>query len=409
MGRFTKTCNGLKLDWCCEDGRLFAFWVALCKYDETELQQQLDSAAKLAAHKSSNAARVPLASKGTGYATPNVGGWGLLAMDAQNPYSMAFGGGWSGGHIAHGPRMNHTLNFQQADEKTDPVISTILGLIIELLPIPADDGPKIRAPPTLRAMIQLSLLLDKVADMLRNDSLRNVTLRREVYYALLEFVHRLGKRRKTMYLVCDQRFLKKRSSGLQILSASESFDSKGKGKTGNSYEDLPLVIGSSKDDMVASVVGCMAKLALQAKELSEKASTNRLIAQEFDTETGKAMLEMASKINQLYTVLESSSHEKQESKHNKDNASLWDTYHEKHRVDWDPLVSQYLCAKIRHEANLITHSPKNRMRRIVSEQIEMTTGLPQYIFVKVDDAWPHIMKCLMVGPEDTPYEGGLFE
>lgn len=36
--KFTATCKGMNLDWCCQQGRLFAFWVALCKYDETELQ-----------------------------------------------------------------------------------------------------------------------------------------------------------------------------------------------------------------------------------------------------------------------------------------------------------------------------------------------------------------------------------
>ena len=36
--RYTATCNGMRLDWCCQHGRLFAFWVALCKYDEAELQ-----------------------------------------------------------------------------------------------------------------------------------------------------------------------------------------------------------------------------------------------------------------------------------------------------------------------------------------------------------------------------------
>ena len=395
-GRFTSTCNGLKLDWCCEDGRLFAFWVALCKYDEIELQQQMESAANLAAH----SARGPPISKGTGYAGKQ--GWGLLAMAPQNSNGMALGGGWSGGRMARGQQMNHALNFQQADEKTDPLIGYILSLIIELLPIPLDDGPKLRAPPALRAMIQLSLLVDKVADMLRNDSLRDVSKRSEVYNPVLDFVQRLGKRGKTRYLVCDQRFLKKRSSGLQVLSASESF-------TNDSREDQPLVIAGSKDDLASSVVGCMAKLAAQAKQLAEQTKADQSVKNEFYGETGKSMLQMASKIDKIYSSLATPSYDNQGSKSGKDNACRWDAYHEKHRVDRDSSISNYLCSKVSQAAHSVVNSPRGRIRRIISEQVEMTTSLPQHVFVKVHDSYPHIMKCLIIGPEDTPYEGGMFE
>ena len=395
-GQFTGDYKGLKLDWCCENGRLFAFWVALCKYDELELQQQMDSTAKLAAH----TARGPSGSNGTGYVTltaKNVS-WGALAMASS---SDPFVGGWSGGQMSRGRGAKHTLNFQQADEKTDPMIALILGLIIELLPN-LDEGSKKRIPKALRAMIQLSLLMDKVADMLRNDSLRDVSKRSEVYQLVLDFVNRLGSRSKTMYLVCDQRYFKKRSSGLQILSASESF-------TNSRSDDLPLVLGTSSDDMVPSVVGCMAKLALQAKQLSEQANSNRSIQSEFGSDVGKLMLQMASKINKLYSSLASSSYEKRESKQQTDNASLWDSYHERHRMDRDPTIPQHLCASASAAAQSVVSSIPGRMRRIISEQVEMTTGLPQYVFVKAHDSLPHIMKCLIVGPDDTPYEGGLFE
>lgn len=395
MEKFTGTCHGLNLDWCCESGRLFAFWVALCKYDEMELQLQMESAVKLAAH----AAKGPSNSTGIGYGTDVRGPWGALTTGPQGYYQVSVGGGWSGGHMARGPRVNHTLNFQQADDKTDPVINTILSLIIELLPV--DDRSKIQAPKALRAMIQLSLLSDKVADLLRNDSLRNVSQRSEVYYSVLEFVHRLGKRSETMYLVCDQRFLKKRSNGLQVLSAKESFADSGE-------EDQPLNISDSKDDKVSSVVDCMAKLAVQAKQFSETAHAYRR-TKEFDAGTGKDMLRMASKIDMVYSSMTPSSLEHQADKGPQDNASAWDSYHEKHRIDQDSSISKYLCSTIGQQAQSINFSLPGRMRRLVSEQAEMTTGLPQYIFVKAHDSLPHIMKCLIVGPEGTPYEDGLFE
>lgn len=166
---FTATCNGMRLDYCCQHGRLFAFWVALCKYDETELQGQIASEARQTEYKAM-AASGPYKSKGTGYVTNERSGWDLFMMGPSNPIAKGFGGGWSGGYAARGARRNYALSFQSTDKETDAAIGMILNVLIELLPVRHDINKQ--TPPALQAMIQLSLLLDKVADMLRNDSLR---------------------------------------------------------------------------------------------------------------------------------------------------------------------------------------------------------------------------------------------
>lgn len=400
MKTFTADRNGLKLDWCCEDGRLFAFWVALCKYDEMELQNQMDSAAKLAAHSSKG----PPASNGTGYAPKRADGapnWDFLALEMLNLDSPGYGGGWSGGFMVPSSHAGFALDFQQADAKTDPEIGMILSLIIQLLPVPIDDGPKMRVPSALRAMIELSLLSDKVADMLRNDSIRDITTRREVYDPVLEFVSRLGNRRKTEYLVCDRRFYKKRSSGLQILSASESFGTNG--------QDLPLTVSCSEDDMASSIMGCMTNLATQAKLLLKNSCTNRAVQADFEGLRGRSMVQIASKIEKIYDSLALYSYEKKHPKTGNDSLSLWNAFHDANRVQYDPSVAQHLCAIVYSASRAVIQSQQGRIRRIASELAEMSTGLPQYIFVKAHESRLDIIKCLIVGPDDTPYEGGLFE
>lgn len=207
--------------------------------------------------------------------------------------------------------------------------------------------------------------------------------------------------------MCDQRYTKKRSSGLQVISASESFGYKGKGKSAASDEQSPLVIGNSKDDLTTSVVGCMAKLASQAESLSDVTKGDQAIAMEFDSEDGRSIVETAKTVKNLHRALVSHTYEAKHSKKHSDKFAQWDAYHEKHRVDYDSSIEKYLSPKIASDRAYT--SPMNRMRRIVSEQVEMSTGLPQYIFLKIHDSRPDIMKCLMVGPEGTPYEGGLFE
>ena len=56
---------------------------------------------------------------------------------------------------------------------------------------------------------------------------------------------------------------------------------------------------------------------------------------------------------------------------------------------------------------------RGRMTRIASEVTSLSTNLPveagSSIFVRVDEDRPDVLKALIVGPEDTPYENGLFE
>jgi hypothetical protein len=54
---------------------------------------------------------------------------------------------------------------------------------------------------------------------------------------------------------------------------------------------------------------------------------------------------------------------------------------------------------------------RGRMARIASELASLATNLPvevgSSIFVRVDEDRPDVIKALIVGPEDTPYENGV--
>ncbi|KAF2217177.1 hypothetical protein CERZMDRAFT_32933, partial [Cercospora zeae-maydis SCOH1-5] len=54
-------------------------------------------------------------------------------------------------------------------------------------------------------------------------------------------------------------------------------------------------------------------------------------------------------------------------------------------------------------------SPPKRMTRIMQELAILQTSLPNGIFVRYASSRPDIMKILITGPRDTPYENGLFE
>lgn len=225
MGKFRAELDGLVMDWCFEDGRLFAIWVLLSKYDGHELKLQARNVQKASVAGQNVGAKSTL--KGTGYG--NGSSWGSDLFQTGDPDTAYYGGGRC--------RESQALNFKQADEDTDNIIRLILGLVSESLPL--QGGKNWAVPPSPGAMIELSILQDRAAELLRNDSLRNVSKRGDLYLTIPEFVERLGKHVDTSYLVREERYYKKRSAGLQALSTLQK-----KQKQGKSADVNILVLGS---------------------------------------------------------------------------------------------------------------------------------------------------------------------
>ena len=49
------------------------------------------------------------------------------------------------------------------------------------------------------------------------------------------------------------------------------------------------------------------------------------------------------------------------------------------------------------------------MKRLLKEIASLESALPEGIFVRYGESRPDLMKVMIIGPEDTPYENGLFE
>ena len=61
------------------------------------------------------------------------------------------------------------------------------------------------------------------------------------------------------------------------------------------------------------------------------------------------------------------------------------------------------------EAVKMKHSDPSRMKTIVGEIASLRENLPEGIYVRYAESRPDVMKVLIIGPNDTPYEKGLFE
>lgn len=374
----TANVSGLKLDWCCSAGREFALWVVLCKYDNEELKMQLQSARNVAANNPRN--NTP--SKGTGYGADYALGHSALPFDELNPYAT---------------KTTAASNFRHAGDKTDDMTGNMLALAIQLLPTEHQS-----ASPALCAMIQFSLLQDKVGSLLRNDSVRNVTPRGRLYFEVFGYVERLGNHPEMSHLACDKRYCKNQSAGLQVLSVREMCDDSIK----DTAIERPLVLSDSKEGMDPSLVDCMAKLAAQSRTIISAAQG---VGREFDSRSGQDILKMAKRVGRIHNSLAPSSHDYQRRADTGEKAHSWKMYCEQHCVEFVANLLPYMRKDLAESADDMVYSKSDRVRRIATEVAEMSTSLPPNVFVKADEARPDCIKSLIIGPSGTPYEGGLFE
>ncbi|KAL8823412.1 MAG: hypothetical protein Q9170_008362, partial [Blastenia crenularia] len=365
--------EGQKLDFCCNKGAVFIAWVVLCHYDNMELDLQARSQQNQRQLMQRNPAQQRLAGTGTGF---GAGGW-MNPFDGTNIHAAA-NEGW------RRPGLQQALNFKQVDKETDGVTKWILGILIELLP---KNGETKKVNPAMGSMIELSLLQDRVAELLRNDSLQDADKRAKLYFTTFAFVGRLGAHGDLDYLVREQRFVKKQSAGLQAIATSRS------GGNGKSKAQMALTVASKRDGMAPPLVSCLTNLATQSKVLLG-GSNNKA--------AGGDILELAERIDKVYTRLAGAVTKIS-------TVTTWKEYHKENCLVRKPNVARYLCSSMANLASQVKESYPGRMKRLVTEASEMTTSLPEGIFVRVDDVRADVMKALIIGPEDTPYEGGLFE
>ncbi len=61
------------------------------------------------------------------------------------------------------------------------------------------------------------------------------------------------------------------------------------------------------------------------------------------------------------------------------------------------------------EAVKMKHVDPSRMKTIIGEIASLRENLPEGIYVRYAESRPDVMKVLIIGPNDTPYEKGFFE
>ncbi|KAI9857385.1 MAG: hypothetical protein M1813_008288 [Trichoglossum hirsutum] len=273
----------------------------------------------------------------------------------------------------------------------------------------------------LLTMLNTSWLGEKMEELLRNDSMTDISKRSELYVALLGLTKRIGQCAPIASFLGLPREAKRTSSGLLKISGREG--------------ELEL-----ENDASTTLWELLEKLVKQARVILKGLETSNYPDIEGeDMSTVALCVEIVNVFESVQPSVDwSKEHVQQQAGQNhpcgngkgKQKASDGEVkqsnnsessvegsaqaYRQRQLRFHQDLAFEHIAEFTNNhyhmtEIQLLRHSPKGRIMHLTKELATMATSLPEGIFVRVSDGRPDVMKCLITGPEGTPYEGGLFE
>lgn len=260
--------------------------------------------------------------------------------------------------------------------RDDRMTARVLKCLTHLLPSVEKEGEFDTNPPgeQLECVLLGSSILERAADLFRNNNLEEVTNQAELYTALVRFIQTLSQHPATSALALRERVA--RSPGVSILQVSF-------GKT--------ELVSTEESDTTQSLTRCMRALALQCKIMLRSPEISR---------AHMKVLHTIDELNKLLTANAGVDMTKSTDK------NLWQKELAVSEIADEAIIPKHSLAG---KQSPLFQSPPGRMSRIMQELARLQSSLPDGIFVRYASTRPDIMKFLITGPRDTPYENGLFE
>ncbi|GAA5932431.1 hypothetical protein JCM1841_000579 [Sporobolomyces salmonicolor] len=401
-------------------------------------------------------------SNGTGYAYED--GYDSFD-DEEGMYSDMDDGDLDGFayHTAHGVAAASASPPKKVENQheiaQDKLYLPALKLLARLLPQP--DSPEATMydffpHSTLPALLSVSTLPDLLANLLRNDSVLEWQRRSDVYFAMIEVLQGLGHSEATLAVLFEERRDKAWSEGLGKWLRGEgdivwertkpavvagTIQGKGRGKKRKVDEEASVELGELI--LASPLFSLLKKLTIQAEAFRKAALTG-----EFDDDDAALVGicgdfvsagERCASLSKLWMAHQDREKSPREGGHAKAaepviNGRLKGKGKEKEASGWTEKDYVKACAALAYQTvemsvdspeggkTFPTHHykrdiddtassrrPHNSFVHLAKELAVLSTSLPPGIWLRVDEARVDVLKCLIAGPEGTPYSGGLFE
>jgi hypothetical protein len=290
--------------------------------------------------------------------------------------------------MGSGGRSSEAVEYRQQDDLTHDLMGKLLQLLTAFLPRADSSSSFDKHPPLqLFTILRLSLLLESVTALIGNDSIADMSKRSELHKALLAFVTAAAKYPELVKILTEKRPEKKMSPGLQALD-EESTPS-------------AFVFDTSRSGMSASLAACSGSTFKQAKAFASLASKPAMASELLGNRTS---ISICKRILEFREVLKRTAPDAIRSLF-ANSANAWTVYTEANKVTFtDDVLKDHKFTK---DFNSIRQNPPGRMAHLWKEIANLSTSLPEGIFLKVAERRPDVMKVLIVGAKGSPYAWGV--
>lgn len=402
--------------WCCDRSRLFIIFSLLCGPEATVSPSP------------SSKRTIKLRSPKAESSSSGLGPFTAKSRSRSSQSQLSKGIGYGDSFLRREKKAGPSV--QDTDHNTRE-----LQLYLEALSLVLPSGKRVtttfdRLPqPTVTEMLRRSPILEQASELLRYASIEEMTKQFDSIKAVLDCMETMFSHNSTRLLLVQERILVPPGERLPHVVLGRS--SRGRVTKPASYETAQSI----------SII--MENLGVPCHKFIE---ASRRIATIAGEEEGKKVLEMAQRICALsddlsvarsrLAVQESEPAERpgslslttpstnvhtRRARADADKVAR-DVAHQEclarvaefHRancvkeVSDDLIISSSCYEKEAREAEKSEHAP-GRMRKLLAQVSSLSTDLPEGIYVRHGESRLDVLKVLIIGPADTPYEHGLFE
>jgi hypothetical protein len=252
----------------------------------------------------------------------------------------------------------HRIMAETAEKAADDFNRAIFLLLTTLLPSPDNNNNfDVNPPGAVASMLTHSNILNKAAELLRNDSLDNASKRRDLYDALLGFLRNIGTHQAmSKEVMFSERLVMPGAINLFTLS----------------FRGVPKGV---KEEPSSSLADLLRNLNIQSNMMMKGALNNQ---EEFKNQEGRDILWLCRKISDLASYLLGAN----QAEAITTDCGIID-------VPDKDIYPTYYYSKL---AEALRHSPTGRIKRLITEITSLKTGLSTGIYVKFASSRLDIMK-----------------
>ncbi|KAK3685301.1 hypothetical protein B0T22DRAFT_214295 [Podospora appendiculata] len=413
--------KAFKVTWCCDESRSFLVWSLLCGQECHKPDGQYPGFGERF-----RARLTPKADP-----DPKPAPTTKLSKASKHNHSILSKGTGYGGSEIFTPSFSLKLPHPKSTPKPDDeLLGCYLACLSILLPCRSrfQQFDQIRHP-LIAAALRRSPLLEKVAEILRtHNSIEDISAQFNLYAAIVEFLETIGGHNDTLPLVFQDQIAHQPAE--QLVHAT--YATTNTRRPGDFLHTTPISVSIQRlagpcrafvktasahaDALLADGEQSLVALIQRICDIADLLEQNRYLLgnshrQEpvpSPTPPPTVQPPTVNVMTRARATQDAALAAQAKARQTKAEIEVWHRDHCVEELDDEKILEDFWFAgKARNMGR--NSVAKGRMKKLVTQISSLHTDLPTGIYVRHGSSRLDVIKVLMVGPADTPYENGLFE